>query len=194
MEPLYEPMPERIATERLIVRSLQASDAAAVNASVIESLAELRPYMPWAQTAPTLAQSEAECRRMQARFLLREDLPMAIFERRADGSEGEHLGGTGLHRIDWGVRRFEIGYWCRSSRVGHGYIAEAVQAMTDLVFGTLRGRRVELRMDDGNTRSWRVAERAGYTLEGVLRQQSLTPAGEPRDTRVYALTQPPRAA
>ena len=34
--------------------------------------------------------------------------------------------------------------------------------------------------------SWRVAERLGFTLEGILRQDSLTPQGEPRDTRVYA--------
>lgn len=198
IDPLYEAMPECITTPRLIVRCLRAGDAAQVNAAVVESLAELSPYMPWAQTAPTLAQSEAECRRMQAKFLLRQDLPMGMFERRADGGEGAYIGGTGLHRMDWVVRRFEIGYWCRSSRVGQGYVGEAVQAMTRLIFGELRGRRAELRMDDGNVRSWRVAERAGFTLEGVLRQQSLTPAGEPRDTRVYALTAlpvtPPRPA
>jgi RimJ/RimL family protein N-acetyltransferase len=34
-----------------------------------------------------------------------------------------------------------------------------------------------------------VAERAGFVLEGVLRSESLTPSGEPRDTRVYARTQ-----
>jgi ribosomal-protein-serine acetyltransferase len=45
---------------------------------------------------------------------------------------------------------------------------------------------VEIRMDAGNERSWRVAERAGFRLEGVLRGDSLTPAGELRDTRVYA--------
>ena len=63
-------------------------------------------------------------------------------------------------------------------RLGH--------ALTQLGFDALRARRIELRMDDGNQRSRRVAERAGFTLEGVLRRQSLTPQGEPRDTRVYA--------
>ena len=186
MEPLLEFVPECITTPRLIVRSARASDGAALNAAVIESMEALRPYMPWAQTEPSAAQSEGECRRMQARLLLREDLPMLMFERDADGHEGAFVGGTGLHRIDWKVRRFEVGYWCRTSRVGQGFVGEAVEAITRCAFEQMQARRVEVRMDDGNVRSWRVAERAGFTLEGVLRCQSLTPTGEPRDTRVYA--------
>jgi RimJ/RimL family protein N-acetyltransferase len=41
-------------------------------------------------------------------------------------------------------------------------------------------------MDDNNASSWRVAERAGFTLEALLRFDSATPAGEPRSTRIYA--------
>ena len=189
MEPcLLEFVPDYLATPRLILRSARASDAPALNAAVIESLAALKPYMPWAQVAPSLAQTEGECRRMQARMLLREDLPFFVFERDADGAEAGFIGGTGLHRIDWTVRRFEVGYWCRTSKCGQGFIGEAVEAITRCAFEQMGARRVEVRMDDGNERSWRVAERAGFALEGVLRQQSLTPTGEPRDTRVYAKT------
>ena len=186
MEPLFEDVPERVESPRLVIRVCHAGDAPALNAAVCESLDALHPYMPWAQTAPTLAQSAAECRRLQARFLLREDLTRFMFERDAQGGEGAYVGGIGLHRIDWQVRRFEIGYWCRNSRVGQGFVSEAVAALTQLGFDALRARRIELRMDDGNQRSRRVAERTGFTLEGVLRRQSLTPQGEPRDTRVYA--------
>ncbi len=186
MEALYEAVPGCITTPRLIVRSARANDAPAVNAAVIESLDALRPYMPWAQTAPTLVQSEGECRRMQAKFLLREDLPMMMFERLADGREGEYIGGTGLHRIDWQVRRFEVGYWCRSSRVGQGYVTEAVRALNRVAFDQLGARRIELRMDSRNERSRRVAEQAGFAFEGVLRGDSLTPQGDMRDTCVYA--------
>lgn len=194
MEPLLEPVPERIDTDRLVIRLPRGADAPALNAAVCESLDDLRVYMPWAQTAPSLAQSEADCRRMQGRYLLREDLAMFVFERRADGSEGEFIGGTGLHRIDWTVRRFELGYWCRSRRQGSGFITEAARALSVFAFETLLARRVEVRMDDTNTRSWKVAERAGFKLEGTLRSDALNPLGEPRDTRVYALTAAPRVA
>lgn len=187
MEPLLEDVPERIETERLILRIPNGRDAPALNAAVCESLGDLRVFMPWAQTAPSLAQSQAECRRMQAKFLLRDDLPLFMYERRADGSEGDFVGGSGLHRIDWTVRRFELGYWCRSSLQGRGYVTEAAQALTRFAFERLQARRVEVRMDDTNERSWKIAQRAGFALEGVLRSDSLNPLGAARDTRVYAL-------
>jgi RimJ/RimL family protein N-acetyltransferase len=103
-----------------------------------------------------------------------------------DGDQpGRLLGGCGLHCIDWNVRRFEIGYWRRTS-AGPGLIDEAVQALTRFAFDELRAQRVEIRMDARNDASRRVAERNGYTFEGVLRADSLTPSGEPRDTRLYA--------
>jgi len=188
MDALLEEVPERIETERLILRMPRGDDASALNVAVSESLLDLRVHMPWAQTAPTLAQSHAECRRMQAQFLLREDLAMFMFERLADGSEGGFVGGTGLHRISWIVRRFELGYWCRTGRQGRGYVSEAALALTRFAFEELQARRVEVRMDDANERSWRVAQRTGFMLEGVLRSDSLNPAGLARDTRVYALT------
>ena len=187
MEPLLEDVPERIETERLILRIPNGRDAPALNAAVCESLGDLRVFMPWAQTAPSLAQSQAECRRMQAKFLLRDDLPLFMYERRADGSEGDFVGGSGLHRIDWTVRRFELGYWCRSSLQGRGYVTEAAQALTRFAFERLQARRVEVRMDDTNERSCKIAQRAGFALEGVLRSDSLNPLGAARDTRVYAL-------
>ena len=125
--------------------------------------------MPWAGAMPSVDESEAHCRRQQARFLLREDFVFLMFVRGADGGEGELLGGTGLHRIDWALRRFEIGYWRKTGCEGRGFVTEAVRALARLAFDTLDARRVEIRMDDNNERSWRVAERAGFTLEALLR-------------------------
>lgn len=186
MDPLLIDVPERIETERLILRCPQPGDGVLVNAAVSESADALRPFMPWAQTVPSLEESELVCRRAQARFRLREDLMLLMFERAADRSEGRCVGGTGLHRISWSVRRFEIGYWCRSACTGQGFVTEAVQALTRTAFDRLGARRVEVRMDGNNERSRKVAERAGFTFEGVLRGESLTPQGEMRDTCVYA--------
>jgi RimJ/RimL family protein N-acetyltransferase len=190
MEPTVEPVlidvPERIETARLILRCPRRGDGAVVNPAVVASHVELDPWLPWATTLPTLDESEANCRRQQARFILREDLVMLVFERDASGGEGELLGGVGLHRIDWTLRRFEIGYWRKTGCEGRGIVTEAVLALSRMAFDALDARRVEIRMDDNNERSWKVAERAGFTLEALLRFDALTPGGEPRSTRIYA--------
>jgi RimJ/RimL family protein N-acetyltransferase len=198
MEPLLIDVPERIGTERFILRCPQPGDGAAINAAVIDTLGDLQPWMPWAQAAPTLEQSEALCRRDHARFQLREDLVFLIFEREPDGSEGVLVGSSGLHRIDWTVRRFEIGYWRRAGLPGQGIVTEAVRALNRMAFDRLDARRVEIRMDDSNVPSRKVAERAGFRFEGLLRRDTLTVNSEPRDTRVYSrvrgVEEPLRAA
>jgi len=185
-DPLLIDVPERLLTPRLVLRCPRPGDGPAVNEAVTVSLDELRPWMPWAQSAPTLDESEANVRGAQAKFLLRSDLVYAIWEHDGRGIETRLVGGTGLHRIDWAVPRFEIGYWRRSGEQGRGLVTEAVQALSRMAFEVLLAQRVEIRMDDINVASWKVAERAGFTLEGVLRRDTVAVDGRVRDTRVYS--------
>lgn len=183
-DPLLIEVPEALETERLLIAAPQPGIGPLMSVAIAESLAHLSPWMPWAQQAPSFEDSEAVVRRQRADFILRKDLPYQIYDRHPEGRR--LLGGTGLHRLDWEVRRFEIGYWIRSSAEGQGYVSEAVLALTQMAFEQLRARRVEIRMDDVNLRSRAVAERCGFQLEGILRNDSLTPAGELRSTCVYA--------
>ncbi len=186
MDPLLIDVPARLETARLVLRCPEPGDGPALNAAVTASVEALRVWMPWAQQAPTQDESEAYCRRQQTRFMLREDLSMLLYEKGSDGPDGPVLGAAGLHRIDWAVRSFEIGYWRRSGLEHLGVTTEAVHALTRMAFDSLGARRVEIRMDAANEGSRKVAERAGFTFEGTLRGNRLTPLGEPRDTRVYA--------
>jgi RimJ/RimL family protein N-acetyltransferase len=97
------------------------------------------------------------------------------------------VGGTGLHRMDWSVPRFEIGYWVRRTHEGQGYAAEAVRALTRFAFNTLKSERVEIHCSHRNARSQRVAERCGFLLDGRLRNHGREPTGELRDMLVYSL-------
>jgi RimJ/RimL family protein N-acetyltransferase len=94
--------------------------------------------------------------------------------------------GSGLHRVDWTVPKFEIGYWVRKRFERQGYISEAVLGITQFAFEALGARRVEIRVDDRNVRSWRVPERLGFVLEGIMRNEARDVEGRLRDTRVYA--------
>ena len=185
-QPILVDVPERLQTPRLVLRAPRPGDGAALNAAVLDSLDALRPWMPWAQTAPTLEASEAVAREAHGKFLLRSDLVFSLWLHDGQGRETQLVGGSGLHRIDWSVPRFEIGYWCRSGHTGQGLVTEAVRALSRMAFDQLQAQRVEIRMDERNTASWRVAERAGFTLEAVLRNEARDVAGGVRNTRVYA--------
>jgi RimJ/RimL family protein N-acetyltransferase len=182
MDPLLLNIPEEIETERLIVRVARPGEGAAVNEAIHESFAELQPWMPWAQTCPTPEETEAHGRRSHARFHAREDLTYRGWLKGSD----RFVVGSGLHRLDWSVPRFEIGYWVRTSMTGRGYACEVVGALTKLGFETLGAKRLEIRCDVRNERSRRVAERCGFELEGVLRCDSRGMDGSVRDTRVYS--------
>lgn len=178
----FPDVPEALETERLVLRPPFVEDAPEVYRAVRESLAELGPWMPWATPDYSLEGCEANLRQAIADFVTRRDLRFHFHER----ASGRFLAASGLHRIDWRVPKFEIGYWCRSSASGRGYVTEGVGALAELALGPLGAARVEIRCDDQNVRSARVAERLGFELEGVLRSETRSPAGELRDTRVYS--------
>jgi RimJ/RimL family protein N-acetyltransferase len=80
---------------------------------------------------------------------------------------GELVGTVGLTMRSLGAA--EIGFWATKQHRGNGYITEAVGVTSRWGFTDLAIDRVEWRAEVGNTGSRTVAERAGFTIEGVLR-------------------------
>ncbi|CAH1222698.1 Putative ribosomal N-acetyltransferase YdaF [Paenibacillus auburnensis] len=180
--PILLSFPESFESERLLIRAPLWGDGAAVNTAILESLDELRPWMPWARHLPTPEQAEAIIRKSRLEFLERKDLRLLLLHK----TSGEIIGSSGLHRIDWQTRKFEIGYWVRSSYSRQGYITEAVHAITNYAIQELQANRIEIRCDTRNTPSARVAERSGFTLEGILRSDKCDVDGKLRDTMIFA--------
>jgi RimJ/RimL family protein N-acetyltransferase len=183
-KPILKDFPEQFETERLIIRGPRVGDGKAMNEAILNSLKELAVWMPWARQAPSVEDSEENIRRAVSRFQTREDLRLMLFLK-----DGTLAGGSGLHRIDWDVPKFEVGYWLRTSLCGRGYMTEAVAGITRFAFEQLGAQRVEIHADDRNVRSWRVAERLKFPLEGILRNHARDVDGGLRDTRIYAKTQ-----
>jgi RimJ/RimL family protein N-acetyltransferase len=181
-------VPDSIQSERLIVRCPHVDDVPALHEAVRESQEELGPWMAWARGDYTLEACETNIRQAIARFITRQDLRYHIIDR----VSGELLGSSGLHRINWQVPRFEIGYWVRTSRAGRGFVSESVRALTRLAFDGLGAKRVEIRCDDLNLASARVAERCGFELDAILLNWQRGPDGSLRHERVYVMIDPAR--
>ena len=86
----------------------------------------------------------------------------------ADAATGRVLGSIGITLRPGTDGVVEIGYWMRAEARGRGLMTRAVglAARKALADGAAR---VQLRADPENVASCRVAEKAGFTREGVLR-------------------------
>lgn len=157
MNPILLDFPEEFYTERLHIRMPNPGDGTVVHEAILASREELKPWMPFAQKEQSVEELEANIREAHAQFLKREDLRLHIFHKET----GEFIGSSGLHRMNWDVPKFEIGYWIDTRHSGKGYMSEAVQGITDFAFRELKARRVEIRVDSRNTKSRRIPEPAG---------------------------------
>lgn len=185
MNPLLMEFPEEFTTDRLLIRMPRPGDGKAVYEAITASKSELRPWLPFAQKEQSEEDTELNIREAHIAFLKREDLRLLIFSKKT----GEFIATSGLHRMDWLVPKFEIGYWIDSRYSGKGYMTEAVQAITDFAFRELKARRVEIRCDEKNIKSRSVPERLGYRLEGILLNDDISPDNkELRNTCIYAMT------
>jgi RimJ/RimL family protein N-acetyltransferase len=85
-----------------------------------------------------------------------------------DSVDGTFLGLAAAVHIDEAGAEAELGYIVAAEARGRGIATEALTQLTAWAFG--RGlQRLELRIDNDNAASQRVAERSGYTREGMLR-------------------------
>ncbi|MSP12398.1 MAG: N-acetyltransferase [Chloroflexi bacterium] len=184
MDGIMRDFPESFESRRLLIRGPQPGDGTEMHAAIMESLEELLPWMPWAHHVGPAEDTEENVRQAQVKFLARQDLRLHLYLK---GTE-TLVGSSGLHRIQWEVPSFEIGYWVRSCFQGQGFITEATGRITRFAFETLGARRVEIRMDARNLRSIAVPERLGFVLEGHLHNDSRGTDGSLRDTLIYART------
>lgn len=183
--PILLDLPASLESARLLLRPPQSGDGTILHEAIVESLPELRRFLvslPWIAEEQTRDSAELFCRNAQSNFLARKDLPFLLFAK----DSGRLIGACGLHRTNWDVPKTEVGYWVRASASGKGYITEAVKTLVAFAFAALRAERIELVTDAENLASRRVAERCGFTLEGVLRRERRSPDGSLRDTCVYA--------
>jgi len=184
-EPILLNLPDRIETPRLTLRPPRTGDGPALHAALTESLPELRRFLaslPWVAAEQTIESAESFCRNGEANFIARRDLPFFVFEK----VSGSLVASAGLHRTVWQTPKTEVGYWCRTTASGKGYVTEAVNALAEYAFQHIKAVRVELITDEENVSSRRVAERSGFVLEGVLRNERRAPDGTLRNTCVYA--------
>ncbi|MCY3620344.1 MAG: GNAT family N-acetyltransferase [Gammaproteobacteria bacterium] len=175
--------PDKVETQRLLLRLPVARDARRFCKAVNESLPELRQWMPWAVEPYDIQKARSFCEVATKNAEDGDDYSVLIVTK----SRRRIVGCCSIKARDWAVPRFEIGYWLRTGAVGNGYATEAARALTELAFRSLAAERVEIRVDDRNARSYAIPERLGFELEATLRAHERATNGELSNTRIYTM-------
>lgn len=171
--------PVVLATERLLLRPLQAGDATALFAIFSHpEVMRFWSFVAWTgmEQADDYIANAAEG--MASGACLRLGITLA--------GSGELIGQAALYKFDQGNRRCDVGYALGRAHWGSGYLAEAMEALLGHGFDALNLNRVEADIDPRNGASAKALERMGFRVEGLLRERWII-ADEVSDTTFYGL-------
>ncbi len=99
---------------------------------------------------------------------------------------GQIAGTCGFHKWDHDNKTVELGYDLAKAFWGKGIVVEAVSAVLDYAFANWDINRIQAFIAIHNSQSARVAEKLGFTREGVIRDQLLF-QGQYYDHYCYSL-------
>ena len=145
----------------------------------VYSEADIRRWMLWDDELPDEAEALANIERSEQAWA---EGSWAVF-RIVVG--GHVVGGANLQFLAYDVA--EASYFLRASARGRGIATRALLMVTDWGFSERGQARVFLRCHPENAGSMALAERAGFTYEGVERQSAAYPDGRRFDSCVYSM-------
>ncbi len=153
-----------IATQRLILRKLEPSDAHDVHAIVSDP--EVVKMTAALELVNSLQETRDLVKTMCARY--EQDLPTRWAV--VDKATQKVIGLCGFVAYSPVFARAEIGYALARSVWNKGLITEVSKAVTDFAFTSMKVNRLEATVDPDNNGSIRVIEKLGMKYEGRLRQ------------------------
>jgi RimJ/RimL family protein N-acetyltransferase len=158
---------DTIRGDHLVLRALNMADLDMLYASICQSFVELSPWMPWCHQRYSKDDTRQFLARLGELAERCEEFAFGIF----DGRTSEFLGCNGINYIDIPYRRANLGYWIRSDRTGRGIASRSTRLLAETAMKELQLERIEIVVAIDNLASQRVAEKAGATREGILRQR-----------------------
>lgn len=98
------------------------------------------------------------------------------------------VGAIGLHKLDYNVKKAELGYWLGEKYWGNHVMSEAVEAVLKLGFNKLKLNRIDAKVFAENVASAMLLEKFGFRREGLMKQSGFSKASKKTyDEYMYAL-------
>ncbi|MDQ0894251.1 GNAT family N-acetyltransferase [Agromyces ramosus] len=178
-----------LRTERLVLRPLEASDAADVYE--YQRIPEVLRYLPWPERDRTEGYAHTAKRAAGRLLVVDDDFVVLAAElpgtRSVDDPRRDRVIGDFMIRVSSAKHaQLELGWVLHPDFQGLGYAAEAAGAVLDFVFETLNPHRVQAFLDARNAASAALCERLGMRREATILEEEYND-GEWQDTAIYGV-------
>lgn len=172
MHKLLLEIPSSLETERLIIRKYKKRDGQAFFALLERKNNRelLREHVKEAEDLKTEEDAEINVRERIGEWVIRRRFVMGILLK----NTANFVGQIWIEPKNWEVPSFELGYFIDPEYQGQGIATEAAKRSVEFLFENLHAHKVIIITRDTNERSWKLAERLGFTREGHHRECNTT--------------------
>jgi RimJ/RimL family protein N-acetyltransferase len=174
--------PSLIETERLYIRLYQAQDALPLHQLVSKNEKSLEDYFPATVNCAKSVQATNEF--IQTRIQEAQNgisFIAGVFEKNTNQLIGQMI----VKDINWRVPKCEMGYFIDAEKRQNGFATEAFMAMTQFCFKKAGMIKLLLRIEGINLASVALAQKCGFTLSGILRNDFRASDGRIMDCEVW---------
>ncbi|MBG0814214.1 GNAT family N-acetyltransferase [Planomonospora sp. ID82291] len=162
--------PEQITAGPVVLHRVREADTESVAAAIGESIAHLRPWMPWAHDGHSTEDALDWIRRAEEGWA--GGTVFGYLIRLA--ADGTVVGSVSLMaRVGPGA--LEIGYWLHGGHTGRGHMTAAVEALTGEGLALPGIERIVIKHDATNHASGAVPRRLGYRQVGRVSREPVAP-------------------
>lgn len=170
--------PERIETERLLLRAYSKADAAGMLALLKQNRERLLREFKEQAGLETVSEAESFIATKQELWHGRKAFCYGIWNK-----EEQQIGQVQLKNIDWNIPSGELGYFIGDRWQRLGFAAEAINAVARVGFDDYEFERLFVRILLSNEGSLRLAQKLGFQEEGIHRKAFRCGFGELHDVR-----------
>lgn len=164
-------------TANTVLKPLSTDDIASIFKTIDSQREYLREWLPFVD----YTFQESDTRGFVESVLAGVNEQFSIYH------EDRFVGLIGFKDSDFTNKKVEIGYWLSQYEQGKGIVTCAVKELLKYGFETLGFNRVQIRVAVANTKSRRIPERLGFTLEGIERDGELLVDNKYTDLATYSL-------
>lgn len=165
-----------IINSDLELRALEPAHADSMLALILRNRDHLDRWLRWSGRIHT----QADVLNLIDRFAAGDGFHAGLWY------QSQFAGGIVCHYINRESNKTEIGYWLGADYTGKGLVTQACRAVITHLFQVEHMHRIEIQCVTDNAPSRAVAERLGFTFEGVKRDSEWITSAY-RDHAIYSL-------